>query len=118
MSFWENRPKCSPTNECKKYCFTLTAESSSRKMWATTRNKKNLSRCLSYQKLQIFVITNICNLLILHIVTFYQHSLVGHIFSHSFLANATKHDFPNFTHICKIFSQICAKYLPNFYEYL
>jgi hypothetical protein len=28
-------------------------------------------------------------------------------------ANSTKHDFPNFTHICNIFSQICVKFLAN-----
>jgi hypothetical protein len=27
--------------------------------------------------------------------------------------NPTKHKFPNFTHICKIFSQICVKFLTN-----
>jgi hypothetical protein len=28
-------------------------------------------------------------------------------------ANPTKHDFPNFTHNCKIFSQICIKTVTN-----
>jgi hypothetical protein len=27
--------------------------------------------------------------------------------------NPTKHGFPNFTHICKIFSQMCVKFLTN-----
>jgi hypothetical protein len=43
------------------------------------------SRCLSYQKitsivLQIFVITNFCNLLLLHFEIFNEHVLVGQVF--------------------------------------
>jgi hypothetical protein len=31
-------------------------------------------------------------------------------------ANPTKHDFANFKHICKIFSQICVKFLANLWK--
>jgi hypothetical protein len=30
--------------------------------------------------------------------------------------NPTKHDFPNFAHICKIFSQTCVKFLTNLWK--
>jgi hypothetical protein len=29
-------------------------------------------------------------------------------------ADPTKHDFSDFTHVCKIFLQICVKFLTNF----
>jgi hypothetical protein len=31
-------------------------------------------------------------------------------------SNPTKHDSPNFTHICKIFSQICVKFHTNLWK--
>jgi hypothetical protein len=30
--------------------------------------------------------------------------------------NPTKHDSPNFTHICKILSQMCVKFLSNLWQ--
>jgi hypothetical protein len=82
--------------------------------------------------LQIFVITHICNFLILQFVTFNQNSSVGQLFLQSywgnFLKNSCKigyirltsiqknlvgfHKFvSNFTHICKKILKICVNHV-------
>jgi hypothetical protein len=49
-------------------------------------NKQQQARCLSYQKLQILLITNTCNLHILHFFL-NQYRVVGQAFSQSFSTN-------------------------------